>query len=194
MPLPCTLAFGGSSRVRQVDRVRVRVGAKGHYCGAVGWTPPPGAPRAQAGGSSGSPSVWVGGVQRGKGGGGVRPDMCPPKEIDGTNAWRCRAIDRRWLSPSSTTPASTPLLCSQVRVKSADPPPPLQSPPNVRPVPPPRGEGGDGHQLTVPPQPQFQCNLKKNFPRRLGCLVSPPGGGGGGARFWTPTTPPPPPN
>ena len=52
------------------------------------------------------------------------------------------------------------------------------------------GWGGEGHQVTVPPQPHFHCDLKKNFLRRLWCRLfhmlfglkdgPPPQRGGGG--------------
>ena len=59
------------------------------------------------------------------------------------------------------------------------PRPPCDPPRNVRPFPPPLGGGGspsDG-----PPQPQFQCHPKKNFPRRVGDYKK----GGGGTRLET---------
>ena len=59
--------------------------------------------------------------------------------------------------------------------------PPCNPPPNITPVAP---KGGKGGRSSDGP-PQFQCNLKKNFLRRLvflcflGQVTVPPWGGGG---------------
>ena len=72
-------------------------------------------------------------------------------------------------------------------VKEIPSSPLVTPPPNVRPPPPIRG-GGGGSPSEGHPQPPFQCNLKKNFLRRLrrpvfpmlfGPSDGPPQGGGG---------------